>query len=377
MKGLIDTTLREGEQGVGVYFSESQRLRIFEGLCRIGIEEVEVGVSAARNKELPAFVTNCRSSLEQMARPPRMALWSRCRRDDIAFAAKLHPDVLSLCVPVSDLHLSARLRMSRAELMDLLRDVLAVARAEFPYVSVGLEDASRANRGFLADLLHLATDYGVDRVRLADTVGILSPVRLQDLIGLVRRLFPGDIGVHCHNDFGMATANAVAALESGADWADTTTLGIGERAGNARLEEVAAYLQMHDSCDFSGQGYDLLAIKKLCWYIATTTGQRIADRKAIVGPGLFKCESGLHTEAIHHAPATYEPFAPETVGAKRLLLYGSKTGRRAIGRKLETLGYHLSGPPLDRLVEAIRSLSAERGRPFEDIELAQLAAALG
>lgn len=374
MKGLIDTTLREGEQGVGVYFSDWQRLHIFENLCRSGIEEIEVGVSAPRNKGFPSLVAACRLLANKMERPPpRLAVWSRCLADDIAFAKELQPDVLSICVPASDLHLKARLRKSRAEVRKMLREILKDARDTHWFLSVGFEDVSRADLYFLRDLLQIAEDQGVDRVRLADTVGILSPLRTQELVGRARQFFSGDIGIHCHNDFGMATANAIAALESMADWADTTVLGIGERAGNARLEEVAAYLRMHDGPNTGNREYDLLVIKELCLYIAAITGQPVATGKAIVGAGLFACESGLHAAAIHQSPATYEPFAPENVGARRLLLYGAKTGRRALARKLEKLGYILSLTALDDLVDVIRSKSAEQGRPFTDKELEQLA----
>ncbi len=377
MKGLIDTTLREGEQGVGVYFSDRQRLHIFEKLCLCGIEEIEIGVCALRNKVLAAHLAACRRLAGKMARPPRLALWSRCRADDIACAAELQPDVLSLCVPASDLHLAEKLRIDRATLFALLSNTLRENRDKFPYISIGLEDASRADPHFLNELLFIARQYGADRIRLADTVGVLSPAGTQALVNLTRQVFRGDIAVHCHNDFGMATANAVAALEAGAHWADTTLLGFGERAGNARLEEVAAYLRMNATCAFGKRGYDLVAIKKLCVDIAAMTGQQIMASKAIVGSGLFSCESGLHTAAIQHAPATYEPFAPELVGAKRNLLYGAKTGRSAIRKKLEALGYQLSAPALDRLVDYIRWLSAERGRPFGDHELVRLATALG
>lgn len=377
MKGLIDTTLREGEQRVGVYFSDRQRLHIFEKLCRSGVKEIEVGVSAPRNKGLPAHLAACRQIAKKMARPPRLALWSRCRADDIAFAAELQPDVLSLCVPASDLHLEARMRKSRAELRMLLRAVLTASRRIFPYLSIGVEDASRADSHFLVELLQIAADNGADRVRLADTVGVWSPGKVQALIDLAKQAFRGEIGVHCHNDFGMATANTVAALEFGADWADTTVLGIGERAGNARLEEVAAYLQMNAMAKAEHRGYDLMTIKKLCLDIAAFTGQPIADSKAIVGSGLFTCESGLHAAAIHQNPATYEPFEPEAVGARRLLLYGAKSGKRALVGKLEALGCYLSTPALDDLVDVIRSKSAAQGRPFADNELEQLAAARG
>jgi len=377
MKGLIDTTLREGEQRVGVYFSDHQRLRIFENLCLCGIEEIEVGISAQRNRGLAALFTDCRLLANRKERPPRLALWSRCRADDVALAAELQPDVLSLCVPVSDLHLGVRLRKSRSELRRMLCNILEVIRDKFPYISLGFEDASRADAIFLMELLRIAADYGADRIRLADTVGVLSPGGMQALVELGRKGFPGEIGVHCHNDFGMATANSVAALESGADWADATLLGLGERAGNARLEEVAAFLRMKD-CQKAGCGsYDLLVIKKLCLFIAAITGKQVEADKAIIGTDLFTCESGLHCAAIHHSPATYEPFEPETIGARRHLVYGAKTGRRSLAGKLQTLGFSLPDPVLDDLVDVVRSKSTERGRPLDEDELAQLVAAQG
>ena len=178
------------------------------------------------------------------------------------------------------MHLEERLGVNRPELLALLSHVLASARDAFTYLSVGFEDASRADLHFLQELLVVAADCGADRVRLADTVGVLSPFRMQALVKLAQQVFPGDIGVHCHNDFGMATANAIAALESGADWADATLLGIGERAGNARLEEVAAYLQINPYCKSEPKNYDMREIKRLCQYLADTTDLKMAAETA-------------------------------------------------------------------------------------------------
>ncbi|MEW6429518.1 MAG: pyruvate carboxyltransferase [Thermodesulfobacteriota bacterium] len=372
MKGIIDSTLREGSQAVGVLFRDDDRLRLFAGLVRTGVEEIEVDIAAGRNSSLPRLMAGYRKIAAGGPSPPRIALWCRCREEDIRLAAALRPDVLSLSVPASDLHRQIRLGIGRDQLLRLLDEAVRLARSLGDWrVSVGFEDGSRADRDFLGELMAVAATVGAFRIRLADTVGILSPERMAALVRFARMHFPGEIGVHTHNDFGMATANAVAALDAGADWADATLLGLGERAGNARLEEIAAYLTAGPG---PRRSYRLEALRALALQLAGMIDRPVDAARPIIGADIFSCETGLHLSALQQEPATYEPFAPELVGSDRRLLIGAKTGRRAVAQCLARLGAIPSTQLLERVVDKVRAAAAAKGTPLTDGELLRLAA---
>jgi len=354
MSGLIDSTLREGEQTVGVHFSAAQKSEICPLLCRVGIEEIELGVATRLDPGLPGLVQACRRL------PVRIALWARCRPDDIDFAASLRPDVLSLSIPVSELHLRKKLGRDREWALAAVRDGVRQARTlGIPFVSLGLEDATRAEPDFVDKVVAVAAAAGANRIRIADTVGVANPLEISALVRRVQDLVPLAIGVHTHNDFGMASANAIAALEAGAQWADVTVLGLGERAGNARLEELTAYLTVR-----RGRSYRLEALAPLSSLVARAAGRAVAPQQPVVGADIFACETGLHLQGLEQDPATYEPYPPETVGSHRRLLYGSKIGRRAVRAQLAALGPPLSESQLEETVRAVRQQTREQGRPF-------------
>ncbi|MDH5298457.1 MAG: pyruvate carboxyltransferase [Desulfobulbaceae bacterium] len=365
MPGLIDSTLREGEQGVGTRFSLADKVRIVRLLAKLGIEEIELGIAGGTHR-LEELIRQCRSVRPQT----RLALWCRCRTEDIRGAARLRPEVLSLSMPASDLHLEQRLGRDREWATSALRSAIGQARAlGVINISVGIEDASRAEPRFVDTLARLATEAGANRIRLADTVGICSPARMGELVRRVRRVTPIAIGVHCHNDFGMATANTVAALEAGAQWGDVTVLGLGERAGLARLEEVVGYLAL-------GRGrhhYRTTLLKPLAATVARAANRPIAPHQPVVGATIFACETGLHLQGLLRNPATYEPFAPERVGASRQLFFGDKVGKRAVQELMASKGKPVAQAGLDLLANAIRREARERQRPLTEIELCRLA----
>ncbi len=335
MKGLIDSTLREGSQMVGVNFQLFEKIAIIRALDRIGIEEIEVGIATALDHDLPELFRRCRGAGVKA----RLALWSRCRTEDIEQAGTLKPDVLALSIPGSDLHIEKKLGRDRAWVLDRITNGLAQARAlGLPFLSLGIEDATRTDPVFLEEIIITAQRAGVDRIRLADTVGIATPLDLSRLLRDLDAKFHISLGVHCHNDFGMASANTVTALESGADWADVTIYGIGERAGNARLEEVAAYQVLQ-----RGHHYELREMKELVGLVAGCCGKSIDPHHPVVGEKIFQCETGLHLQGLEVDTATYEAYPPEVVGAERKLLYGHKIGRRQWHQL--TAGLALKLPP--------------------------------
>lgn len=364
VRGLVDSTLREGSQTVGVAFSLEQKVALARYLARVGIEEVEVGVASPQDSELPALVARCRGE----AGVSRLSLWCRCREEDIACALRLAPDVLSLSMPVSDLHIGVKLNLERPAVAEMVARSIAQARAIVPYLSLGLEDATRAEPAFLREIVRVACAGGVDRIRIADTVGIATPGSIAALVRELRT-FKVEIGVHMHNDFGMATANAVAALEAGAQWADVTVLGLGERAGNSRLEEVAGYLALQ-----GGRVYATTLFPELARLAADYAGRKIETHQPVIGAGIFACETGLHLAGLAKDPRTYEPYEPVLVGARRQLSYGAKVGRQGVAERLRQLGLHCQEAQLARLAEAFRGQCRILGRPLQDREVLQLVA---
>jgi homocitrate synthase NifV len=237
---LIDSTLREGEQTPSVVFTDQDKYDIIRGLYRVGVDEIELGIASPVNTSLPELAQEARKIT---AASCRLSLWCRCTPEDIAFAATCSPDLLALSIPVSDAHIQERLGKDREWIQRILAASIQQAlEAGIPTVAVGMEDASRADSDFLCTIAKVARQYGATRIRLADTVGICSPAGITRLVQLIKTTASLPIAVHCHNDFGMATANSIAALEAGANCLDTTVLGLGERAGNCRLEEVVGYL---------------------------------------------------------------------------------------------------------------------------------------
>ena len=361
MQGLIDSTLREGSQTFGLSFNLAQKKGIFAGLCRVGIEEIEIGLATPMDEELPELVEFCRAHDPDR----RIALWCRCRMDDILFAATIKPNVLSLSIPVSELHITKKLDRDPAWALVAVRSaVLEARRLGFKIISLGLEDATRAERSFLDKMVKTAIDAGVDRLRLADTVGIASPIEIIELVKRIKSFGSVEVGVHMHNDFGMATANSLAALDAGAEWADVTILGLGERAGNARLEELAGYLALRRK-----NSYCLEVIPGLAKTVAAVCGRTISPHKPILGEKIFYCETGLHLQGLEKDPSTYEPFAPESVGARRRLQFGGKIGRNGILGCLRSMNIDTAIFDIADVTRKARQKAVTVGRPLDREEM--------
>jgi len=238
---IIDTTLREGEQTPGLLFTLAEKKKILDGLVKIGVGEAELGVSSKLHPCSGPLINYCRTRHPSL----QLSLWSRCKEDDISHAARLQPDILSLSVPVSDLHLHDRLQKDRNWALQTMQSSIDFARKKGMAVSVGFEDATRSDPEFLTVMARAAEQHGAVRIRFADTVGIASPAQFAGLITRLDKVVSHCLlAVHTHNDFGMATANAIAALEAGASSVDAVVLGVGARTGCPRLEENVGYLSL-------------------------------------------------------------------------------------------------------------------------------------
>ena len=361
MKGIIDSTLREGEQTAHVYFDLTEKLRIIDLLIKVGIDEIELGI-AVQNPETRELIKQA----GKLAGCPKLALWCRCLPKDIEKTLALSPDVLALSISVSDIHIEHKLGRDRTWVMTRLRESIRQAKDKSCcYLSLGLEDASRAEPDFVDEVCLLAEKEGINRVRFADTVGIMDPPAIFDAISRLRSLLSIDIGVHTHNDFGMATANAVSALAAGADFADVTVNGLGERAGNAVLEEVVGFLAKRKGAD----KYNLKRLRPLSEYVAKVSGIPLSSRKPVVGKDIFTCESGIHIDGIIKNPSNYEPFDPAEVSMRRKFLIGKKTGRSALRHKLKSLGTNTENCLLEKLLMKVKNESSRLKTSFTDEEL--------
>lgn len=354
--GLIDTTLREGAQAPAPYLTPGQVRFLVAALGRAGVGELELGhvvadpaLRTGLAADLPALVADT----ARLAPGVRRTVWCRALPADVDAAATLGADAVAFAVPVSDAHLRVRLGRDRSWALDAVAALTARARAAgVPYVSVGLEDATRADPRFLLRVAAAADRAGADRVRIADTVGVAGPQRLAELVVAVRRRFAGDIAVHVHDDLGLGTAGAVAALEAGASAADVSLLGLGERAGIARTEQVAAWLVLRH-----GAGYDLRELRDACHELAGWVNRPVPRFAPVVGEGIFECESGIHLDGLLKDPALYEPFPPELVGARRVLRLGRTAGRGAVRGLLGRGGSSAD----DELVAQVRRDAERRG----------------
>lgn len=363
MARLIDTTLREGAQAPVPYLNSAQKSSLVAAIAAIGVEEIELGHAVTELAYGAEPLAELMAVAADAAPGVRRAIWCRARPDDIRAAAALNPEVVSFALPVSDRHLTNRLNRDRAWALTEVARLIDVAReAGVAYVSIGLEDASRADVAFLLDVAAAASAAGADRVRIADTVGVLSPGLLAEVVSAVRSRFAGEVGVHLHNDFGMATAGAIAALEAGAAWADVSLLGMGERAGIARTEEVAAFLTLQGSAT-----YDLHAVRRAAEALSEWTGRPIPGHAPVIGPDIFTSESGLHVAALARDPQTYEPYAPELVGAERSLRLGRQSGRSAVAALLGD-----TGADLVELTAQVRAAASQEHHAVDPSEARRL-----
>lgn len=361
MPFILDATLREGAQSPAARLTRRRQLAILRGLAAVGVEEAEIGC-AARDAGLPALVAAARRAAPAL----RLSVWCRGLPADLALGAACGADVVHASLPASDLHLQQRLGKDRAWLLARITAAADEARrAGAAAVALGLEDATRADPGLLVAACRAARAAGYCRLRLADTVSAGSPAALMAFTALAREHFQGPVGVHCHDDFGLAGGNAVAALQAGADWADACLLGGGERAGTARTEALCAWLTVH-----GGGGYRLDLLPALCRRAGQALGRAIPAHAPVVGEAIWRVASGLHVDGLGKAPSTYEPFDPGLVGGRRSLLLGAQSGRGAVRQACRRLGFEPESAALDRLVERLRRSPV----PCDEVRLRRLLA---
>jgi homocitrate synthase NifV len=358
---IDDTTLRDGEQTAGVVFSNHEKMRIAKLLDEVGVHQIEVGIPAMGGDEKQTI-----KEIVDLGLDSSILAWNRAVKADIEHSIDCGVDAVAISMSASDIHIEHKLQKSRQWVLDQIKECVGFAKGEGLYVSVNGEDASRADLEFLVRFGLAAKEEGADRLRFCDTLGILDPFDTFNVITFLKKNIGIDIEMHTHDDFGMATANALAGIKAGATYVNTTVNGLGERAGNAALEEVVMALKYIGKLEV---GLHTARFRELSEYVAAASARTIPAWKSIVGTNVFAHESGIHADGVIKNPLNYEAFAPEDVGLERQIVVGKHSGSRAIYRKFQEFGLELSQEDCAAILAMVRKTAVELKRALFDKEL--------
>ena len=364
-KGTVrigDTTLRDGEQTAGVVFSAKEKIAIARNLDAMGVHELECGIPAMGREERSSI-----KALVDLGLSARLITWNRALIPDIEASISCGITAVDISLSVSDIMIENKINKSREWVKEQLKRALEFAKQRGLYVCVGGEDASRADLGFLVELMRIAHENGADRFRFCDTLGILDPFTMFEKVGRLSAAVPElEIEVHTHNDLGLATANALAGVKGGARYISTTVNGLGERAGNAALEEVVMALKVACGIDVGIDTRRLFAVSRL---VGRASNREVPAWKAVVGERVFSHESGLHTDGVLKNPTNYEGFPPEEVGLTRHIVAGKHSGTNGIVESYRQIGIPVSREEAKRMIAKVRSTAQRLKGPLEAKDL--------
>jgi homocitrate synthase NifV len=362
---LVDTTLRDGEQTAGVVFANNEKIYIAKLLDEIGVDQIEAGIPIMGGDEAAAI-----KAITKLGLKASIMGWNRANITDIQASINCGVDAVAISISTSDIHIQYKLQSTREKVLERMVKATEYAKSQGLYISVNAEDASRSDEQFLVQFALAAKQAGADRLRYCDTIGTLDAMQTFANIQSLRQKVAIDIEMHTHDDFGMATSNALAGMQAGARFIGVTVNGLGERAGNAALEEVVMALKYV----FHNQDipYQTSKLKETCEYVSQASGRIVPIWKSIVGSNMFAHESGIHVDGAIKNPLTYEVFKPEEIGLERQIVIGKHSGSAAIINKFQEFGIELDNVAAAYILAKVRTLSVNLKRTIFDKELMYL-----
>jgi len=356
---LWDETLRDGEQTPGVHFTPEEKLELATTMSGMGVDIMDVGIPVVSSEEHRAVKTIANAGLDAS-----ILAAARAVRRDVEACVECGVDEVSVFIACSDLHLKYKLQMTREQVLERSVKECEYAKAHGLKVTFVTEDTFRADMDYVVQLYNACIDAGAERIVFADTVGLMTPAGMRWWLGEVKpRLKPAQLSVHCHDDFGLAVANSLAAMESGVEVPHVCVNGIGERSGNASLEELVLLLETLYHYD---TGIDTSKLYALSRRVEELTGVPVAVNKSVVGYNAFSHESGIHADGVIKHSWTYEPIQPEKIGRERRFILGKHTGRTAVADKLAKKGVPATDAQVQVIVDGIKSLAESRTKSEQD-----------
>ncbi len=364
---IFDTTLRDGEQTPGVSLTPENKLQIARQLDRLGVDIIEAGFPITSKGELEAVKLISKEGLSA-----EICALARTSRKDIDVALDCGVNSIHIFIATSDLHLEHKLKMTREQVLEKAIEAVGYCKSHGVIVEFSAEDATRSETTYLKDVFKAVCRAGADRIDIPDTVGVITPGKMSQLVADIKTVVDVPISLHCHNDFGLAVANTLAGIDAGAKTAHVAVNGLGERAGNASLEELVMALYCLRGIKTNINTKMIYETSKL---VSRITGISMQPNKAIVGENAFGHESGIHTHGVLTMPLTYEPIEPELVGRRRWIQAGKHAGAHGISAQLSELGIDASRDQLKAILERVKDLG-DKGKRLSETDLSALARAV-